>query len=131
MKVKFNEATANRPTGTRYTDADILKIDLPAYITQLRGEEAWKTKDRNAITVVKSDNVTITLILLAKNAQIIPGSLESVGFMTLSILEGKLEFMNGKNTIIVTPSQILTVHEQIPFSAVALEETVCLLTMIK
>ena len=65
MEAKYNNETENRPYGTRFIDGDILKIDLPSYIEQLKSEEGWKNRDRNAVTIFKSDNVTITLILLA------------------------------------------------------------------
>lgn len=131
MDAKYNIETENRPHGNRYIDGDILKIDLPAYIAQLKSEEAWKSRDRNAVTVFKSENVTVTVIILAENAEVIPGSYDGTGIMSLQVMNGFLLFVNGSNDIELTAGQMLTVHEHIPFKAVARTETVCLLTMIK
>lgn len=131
MDAKYNDETENRPHGARFIDGDILKIDLPSYIDQLKSEESWKNRDRNAVTVFKSENVTITLVLLAPDAIVVPGNFEGTGIMTLQVLNGKIFFINGVNEIELTTGQLVTVHEHIPFKAVAVDETVCLLTMIK
>ena len=131
MDAKYNDETENRPYGARFIDGDILKIDLPSYIGQLKSEEGWKNRDRNAVTVFKSENVTMTLVLLAPDAVVIPGSFSGTGIMTIQVLEGDLIFINGVNELALTPGQLVTVHEHIPFKAIAAEETVCLLTMIK
>ena len=131
MNEKFNNETESRPFGARFIDGDILKIDLPSYVTQLKLEEAWKNRDRNAVTVFKSDRVTITLVIFAAGAEVKPGNFEGTGTMTLQVMSGSLLFINGLNKIPLTTGQLITVHEHIPFSANAEEETVCLLTMIK
>ncbi len=131
MEAKFNDETQSRPHGIRFTDGDILKIDLPAYIQQIKAEESWKNRDRNAITVFKSDHTTITLVYLQNGAAIVPGSFDGTGLMTLQVIEGNITFVNGENELELTAGQMVTVHEHIPFNAVANEDSVGLMMMIK
>lgn len=63
MEEKHNYATPQRPEGARPLDAAIIPIQLPKYIVQLKTEEAYHKNGKNAITVFKSDKVTITLLL--------------------------------------------------------------------
>ena len=57
MEAKRNEATLNRPQGDRVLDASYVFINLPAFIRQMKKEEAWGKNDRNGITVFKTDKL--------------------------------------------------------------------------
>jgi len=68
MEEKFNEATQQRPEGDRVMDAAIVTIDLPSFIEKIKQESPWKDKDRNAITVFKTNGMRIVLIALHAGA---------------------------------------------------------------
>ncbi len=69
MEEKHNNATKRRPEGARPLDAGIIPINIPKYIDQLKGEDAYQKNGKNAITVFKSDTVTITLIAMKIDAE--------------------------------------------------------------
>ena len=131
MDIKYNESTHNRPFGERAIDAPLVPIDLQSYTSQLMTEEAWQKNDRNAITVYKTNQLTIVLVALHKDAEMTPGNYEGTGVMSLQVLDGRLAFRTGMETLDVNRGQMIALHEHIPYSATALEESICLLTMTR
>jgi quercetin dioxygenase-like cupin family protein len=131
MDAKFNDATHNRPWGERPIDANLVPIDLHAYAQEIMQEEAWQKNDRNAITVFKTDNITIVLVGLHKDAEIKPGNLESAAIINLQVLEGRVTFSTTLEKLELNRGQMVVLHEHIPYSVLAQEETICLLTLTK
>ena len=131
METKHNEATHNRPWGERPIDAPMIPIDLHAYAQEIMQEEAWQKNDRNAITVFKTDNITIVLVALHKDAEVKPGNLESAAIINLQVMEGRVTFSTTLEKLELNRGQMVVLHEHIPYSVLALEETVCLLTLTK
>lgn len=131
MDTKYNESTRNRPWGERPIDAPLVPIDLHAYMQEIMQEEAWQKNDRNAITVFKTDKVTIVLVALHKDAEVKPGNMESDGIINLQVLEGRVFFDVVKERLEINRGQMVVLHEHIPYSITALEETMCLLTFTK
>jgi quercetin dioxygenase-like cupin family protein len=131
MEVKYNEATRNRPWGERPIDAPVVPIDLHAYTQELMQEEAWQKYDRNAITVFKTDKLTVTLIALHKDTEMKPATVDGTGVMTLQVLDGVIKFHSEKERLELNRGQMIVLHEHIPYTAVAQEESVCLLTMAR
>jgi quercetin dioxygenase-like cupin family protein len=127
MKQKFNEATPQRPEGDRVLDASMVVIDLPATIEQLKQEPSWQDSDRNAITVFKTDGMRIVLIALHAGAEMVKHTAN--GMISVQVLEGQIQFNTDLKSSELSVGQMLTLHEQIPHSVVALKETVFLLTL--
>lgn len=131
MNAKYNDSTNNRPYGERPVDAPLLPVNLHAYTQQIMEEEAWQKNDRNAITVFKSEGITIVLIAFHKGAEMKPGTYEGTGILTLQVLDGHVIFRTEKEMIDLSRGQMAVLHEHIPYSTTAEDESVCLLTMIK
>ncbi|MET0634885.1 MAG: hypothetical protein ABWZ25_02590 [Chitinophagaceae bacterium] len=125
MNIKYNESTHNRPEGERVLDARFLFSDIPAYLDQLKDEKAWKKRDRNAITLFKSTGLTIVLQTLKKGAEM--GENELAGFLTLQVLEGKVDATIESQLVQVTRG-VLVLHPQVRHSIQVVEDTVILLT---
>ena len=127
MEEKFNEATSQRPQGDRALDAAMVKVDLNLFITQIREEEQWQKSDRNAITVFKSLLNSIVLIALRKDAEMKKHT--APGPIHVQVIEGEMLFTTDEQTITLGSGQMLVLHEAIPHSVLAKEETVFLLTL--
>src|SRR5687767_3724208 len=95
MEIKHNDATRNRPEGDRVLDAPYVFADLPAFIEQVKDEKAWEKSDRNAITVFKTQGMTIVLSAMKEGAVIKDNTVN--GFFTVQVLEGsvRLETLEG------------------------------------
>jgi hypothetical protein len=131
MEIKENDSTNNRPFGKRPVDAPFIPIDINAYIQQLMLEDTWQKNDRNAITVFKSEGTTLVLSALHKDAEMQPGSFEGTGILMLQVLDGLLHFSTEGEQLDISRGQMITLHEHLPYKAVAGEDTICLLTMIR
>ena len=127
MDTKFNNATKQRLKGDRIIDAPLVTIDIPLLIEQIRKEKLWKDNDRNAITVFKTNGMSIVLIALHKGAEMIKHIAK--GVISLQILEGKIRFSAEKQTIELGKGQMLILHDGISHSLLAIEETIFLLTL--
>lgn len=131
MDVKYNESTYNRPWGERPVDAPVVPVDLHAYTQQLMEEKAWQENDRNAITVFKSDTITVVLIALHKGAEMKPATVDGTGTFTLQVLDGQVTFRTEQEALDLNRGQMVVLHEHIPYSTTANKESVCLLTMVR
>jgi hypothetical protein len=131
MEEKYNNPTQQRPEGARPLDAGIIPINIPKYITQIKREEVYDKNGKNAITVFKSREVTITLIALKEGQVIRPGNDEGEAIMSLQIINGHLMFESIGSDTELNEGEMITLHQQLSFKASALADTICLLTMIK
>jgi hypothetical protein len=131
MRVRYNESTPNRPWGERPLDAPVVPIDLHAYMQEIMEEGAWQKNDRNAITVFKSKDVTVTLVALHRDAEMKPPVYARTGIMTLQVLDGLVSFSTANEKMELYSGQMVILHEHIPYIVLALEESSCLLTMTR
>ena len=127
MDDKFNEATKQRPQGERTLDASLVTIDLNYFTKQIRDEKAWKDSDRNAITVFKTNGMRIVLIALHKNAEMAKHTAD--GMISVQVLEGQMLFTTNEQSVELGKGEMLALHENVPHSVLAKEETVFLLTL--
>ncbi|MBG9378103.1 hypothetical protein I5907_17835 [Panacibacter sp. DH6] len=125
--MKYNEATANRPEGSRLLDASQLYISIPEHIAKIKEEKAWEKNDRNAITVFKNGEVTITVMLLKGGATLLPQEVDAL--VTAQVVEGMISFESTQGKKNMTKGNIVVLHSSQPFNATAIEETILLLTV--
>lgn len=125
--MKYNEATNNRPEGSRLIDARQLHIDIAENILLLKNEPAWEKNDRNAITVFKASNLTIVLVALRGGATLFPQEINAL--VSAQIIEGAISFESTQGVKNLYPNNIVVLHSNEPFNATAIEESVLLLTV--
>lgn len=127
MEEKFNEATQQRPEGDRVMDAAMVTIDLPSFIKQVKEESSWKDKDRNAVTVFKTNGMRIVLIALHAGAEMKTHTAD--GIISIQVIDGRMKFNADNRSVELNKGQILALHEGIQHSVLAVEETLFLLTL--
>lgn len=127
MENKSNEATPQRPQGSRTLDASLVTMNLNHLIEQVRNEPSWKDNDRNSITIFKSDAMRIVLIGLHEGAELKTHTAN--GIISVQALEGHIRFITEPETVELQKGQMLALHKQVPHSVVALKESFFLLTM--
>ncbi|MEO5592618.1 MAG: cupin domain-containing protein [Chitinophagaceae bacterium] len=125
---KSNEATPQRPEGDRLVDAPLVTIDLVSFMKQIKDEPSWKDSDRNAITVFKTDALRIVLIALHAGAEMIKHTAN--GIISVQVLEGQMKFNTDEQSVELSKGQLITLHQRIPHSVVAIKESVFLLTLV-
>jgi hypothetical protein len=131
MEEKFNQATPQRPAGTRLLDAEIVPVDLAKYIQEIKNEKAYELNGKNAITVFKSEKVTITLLALKKNEFFQSLTNEEHSLLSLHVITGEIDFTVSEELIHLSENQLLNYHLNLPFTARALADTICKLTVTK
>lgn len=131
MENKYNDATPQRPKGARPLDAAFIPIKIPQYINQIKQEAAYHKNGKNAITVFKSDQVTITLIALKEGLEFNSDNEDSIVVMSLQVISGEISFEHNGSIAHIKEGELLTLHQQLSFIAKAKLPTICLLTMFK
>lgn len=127
MEEIFNESTSQRPDGERMIDAALVRIDLPFFMEQIKKETSWKDSKRNAITVFKTNGLRIVLIALHKGSEMARHIAD--GIISVQVLEGQLQFNTDQQSLELNKGQMLALHERIPHSIKAIQETFFLLTL--
>jgi len=126
METKRNDATLNRPKGDRVIDGSYVFIDIADYTKQLQQEKAWEKNDRNGITVFKSDNLAIVLSTLKAGSQLPDNTVE--GFITIQVVQGKINVVTPDGDVVMTNNQIMTFHPNIHHSIEVIDDSLLLLT---
>ena len=124
---KSNEATPQRPAGTRPLNAPLLVLDLLQAQTQIKQELVWHRSDRNALTLLQADGMRVVLIALHEGAEMKTHT--APGIISVQVLEGHLGFEAEGQTTELKPGQLLTLQTGLPHRVVARQESVFLLTM--
>lgn len=126
MHVKTNNATINRPEGTRLIDAPAVLVKIEDYIDQLKDEKAWDKNDRNGITVFKTPGLTMVLSAFHKGAAI--KDLQTDGVITLQVIKGAISVTSKGESLTVKEKQILVLHPDAQEEMKAEKDTIILLT---
>ena len=115
------------PTTERPLDAPLLTFDMAPLLAQIKGEEAWRTGARNAMTLHKGPGLRIVLIAMHANTTI--PSHHADGPISVQVLEGVLTFRAEAQAVTLRAGQLLTLSAGIPHVVEAAEESAFLLTM--
>jgi quercetin dioxygenase-like cupin family protein len=127
MEVKYNESTELRPEGGRLLDAILVSINIPDFIKQIKDEPAWKKNDRNAMTVYKTDGMSMVLVALHEDA--VMARHTANGILSVQVLEGKINFIMDGQSVELEKGQMIALHKGEPHSVAAIKESVFLLTL--
>ncbi len=122
MENRFNEATINRPKGTRLIDAKMIFTDLEAIVDQLRTEKAWDTNDQNGITIFKNENIT-QVVTLMKEGTFVKRNQVDTG-ISLLVLKGNLRVDTEEQQYNLMTAQLLQLNPMRHHSITAMEETI-------
>lgn len=129
MEIKSNNSTGNRPEGDRILDAPYVFTDIPMYLEQLRSEKSWTKNDRNAITVHKSDKVTIVVAILKTGATLSDHPIDEC--LTFQVLAGELKVETEGRVFYTTNGQMMSFHSGLSHSIRALSDSEILITTYK
>lgn len=127
MKVKYNESTDLRPEGGRLIDAPLVIIDIKENIKHLRSEPAWENSDRNAMTLYKTNGMSVVLIALHEDTLIKKHTND--GIICVQVLEGEINFITDEQQVVLKKNQMISLHKGIAHSVAAIKESVFLLTL--
>lgn len=127
MENKSNEATPLRPDGDRMLNAQLVQMNLQAFIKQIKTETTWETSDRNSVTIFKSETMRIVLLGLHQNAELKPH--KANGVISVQVLQGKINFITDEQSVDLEQGQMIALQENITHAVKALKESFFLLTL--
>ena len=117
-----------RPAYNRPLDAKLLVFDLPVEVAKMKQECNWIDGKHNAITLMKSENITMVLIAMQQGHDM--KLHQAKGPLIINIIEGKLMFTAEEEPVLLHKDQVLSLHENIKHELFAVEETIFLLTVV-
>jgi len=127
MKNEFVESAWPCHVPDRMMDEPYLVFDFADITKKIKAETQWIKGDRNALTLLKNESMSIVLICLKSRAEI--NFHHSGKLASAQILVGAADFIMNGNTAPLKSGGLLTLHEQVEHKLIALEESVILLTM--
>ena len=114
-------------TPDRLLDAALLCFELPEAIKKLKSEDTWKMGERTAVTLMKSSFMRIVLIALHGQSEI--NFHQSGNVISVQLLEGKINFQTQNESVMLSKGSLITIHEDMQHTLIAIEESVFLLTV--
>lgn len=91
----------------------------------MKQSSSWANGELNAMVLLKSSEKQIVLTALPEGTEI--DSFQLNDSVTFQIIEGKLRFDSRDESIVISKDQLLTLHENIKYRLISMEETVFLL----
>lgn len=125
--VKYNDQTNLRPEGERILDAPLVHMDLKEFAKTIKSEKTWKEKDRNAMTIYKTDGMRMVLIALHKGAVLERHTAN--GNISVQVLDGEIKFSTDDQTVTLKEGQAIALHKNIYHEVTAIKESTFLLTL--
>ena len=129
MEIKRNDATLLRPEGDRVLDAPYVFMNFDEFRKQVKDEEAWEKRDRNGITIFKTDNLTTVLTCLHKDASIKENTVD--GLFQVQVLDGKIRISTDDGDSEMKEGQMMVFHPNVRHSINALKKSTLLLQTIQ
>ena len=129
MDQQIIEVAVLQPLGDRILDAPLHKIDISAFLKQIKKDKSWKDNDRNALTILKTSSMRIVLYAIRKGAEMSKQKKE--GKITVEVLEGKMQFTSIGQSVKLGKRQMLVLDESAAYSLQAKRKTFFLLTFTK
>jgi quercetin dioxygenase-like cupin family protein len=129
MDQQIIEATVQQPLGEKALATPLHKIKLNSFLKQIKKDKSWKDNDHNTVTVLKTSGIRIVLYAIKKGAEM--NKQKKDGRITVQVLEGKMVFNSGGESVKLGTGQMLVLDESAAYSLVAGKKSYFLLTFTK
>jgi quercetin dioxygenase-like cupin family protein len=107
---------------------NVVTFQIRKEFDAIKAEPEWLSGDRNAVTVVKTFNLSIVLVAMRKGATLCGHEVE--GPITLQVLSGAVKFRTAEPEILAADA-VLALDKAIPHDIEALEDSDLMLTIVK
>lgn len=108
--------------------APLLSFELGGQVTRLKAESEWRADGRNAITLVKQDDLRVVLIVLQRDLKL--DEHHAAGPFTLQVITGRVVLRAAEKSVEVAAGGLLVVSSMLTHEVEALEESAFLLTIL-
>ena len=114
------------PGTDRPLAAPALHFRLQEELRRLRGEPDW-TSGRRSITLAKHGGLRVVLIAMLAGATL--DEHVAAGALTVQVLEGRVRFTAGGETLMLVPGELLALEPGLPHEVHAMDASAFLLTL--
>ncbi len=108
-------------------NAQMVTLDIPFFIKNILKDKSWKKKDRNTISLYKSNGFSVVLVALKKGSEITKHIAK--GTMAIQVIKGRIIFKTDDKSSDIRKGQMLALHPGIPHSALAKKKSIFLLIL--
>ena len=119
----------DRGMRKRVLNAQLLSFEIGELINRLKKQRQWRSGDRTAITLVKTQKLRVVLMALRKGAAMREHHVE--GPITIYLIDGSIRFILGAVKCKMRSNGFLALERTIPHDLEALEDSVLLLTIVQ
>jgi quercetin dioxygenase-like cupin family protein len=120
-------STRPHPESERPLHGPLQSFDLQEEVARLRAEKAWREGKRNAITLRKGEGMNVVLLVMKAGDRLEEHA--APGSISLSVLEGRVRFEAGEETVEAGPEVLLACDAGVRHTVEAVSDAVCLLTV--
>ena len=123
------DAIRTAPRKDRILSGPTITFSIAEEIRRLRQEPEWISGSRNSVTVVKTDNLSIVLTAIKKEATLCGHEVD--GPITLQVISGAVKFGVPGKPLTLTAGTVIALDKAIPHDIQALEDSELMLTIVK
>ena len=127
MEIETLKTPLYHINDNRTSEGSLSEIDLPALIASLKRSYTWTKGEISTVILLKSPEKKIILAAIHEGTEI--ESFQSNDSVMYQIIEGRLQFHNGEDTVTLDKGQLMTFDEKSEYTITILEETVILITI--
>jgi quercetin dioxygenase-like cupin family protein len=117
------------PREGRTLSGPAITFSIAEEIGLLRQEPEWIAGTRNAVTVVKTSNLSLVLISLRKEANLCGHQVD--GPITLQVISGAVRFGVAGQPQILATGTVLALEKSVVHDIQAVDDSELLLTIVK
>lgn len=92
----------------------------------IAGQPQWQKNDRASVSIVKNDDLTVTLLMLKPGAQLKEHAARKAA--RVQVLSGRIRFSSGSTARELEAGMLAMVEGAVPHAVEALEESMLLVT---
>jgi quercetin dioxygenase-like cupin family protein len=123
------DAIRTAPRDGRTLAGPRITFSIAEETSQLRQEPEWISGTRNSVTVVKTDNLSIVLTAIKKDATLCGHEVE--GPITLQVISGAVKFGVAGEPLTLKTGTVIALDKAIAHDLQAFEDSELLLTIVK
>jgi hypothetical protein len=124
------ETTKIKPTewdDSGSLNPSLLSFDINSLVAAMKQSKTWTEGNLNSMVLFRSPGKQIVLSALHEDTEVILNNeLDSV---TITVIEGRIQFQTRDETVILNKDELLTVHDKMKYCLTTLETTAFLLTI--
>ncbi|HUG80158.1 MAG TPA: hypothetical protein VML01_00735 [Bryobacterales bacterium] len=123
------DAIRTAPREDRILSGPTITFSIADEIRRLRQEPEWVSGSRNSVTVVNTDNLSVVLTAIKKEASLCGNEVD--GPITLQVISGAVKFGVPGKPLTLAAGTVIALDKTIPPDLQALEDSELLLTIVK